>query len=100
MGNALTKKKDTRASLSSGASVEYLVTDVFFSTSSFWFSIRLHVLLPFSFSMHTPQRELQDKSGQDLNRVSTVQAADARKSEQHWAVLKTNRHGADNPDGD
>ena len=50
--------------------------------------------------MHTPQRELQDKSGQDLNRVSTVQAADARKSEQRWAVLKTDRDGAGNPDGD
>lgn len=100
MGNAPTKKKDTRASLSSGASVEYLVRDVFFSTSSFWFSIYLHVLLPFSFSIHSPQRELRDKSGQDLNRVSTVQVADAKKSEQHWAVLKTNRDSAGNPDGD
>ena len=50
--------------------------------------------------MHSPQREPRDKSGQDLNRVSTVQVIDAGKSGQHWAVLKTNRDGAGNPDGD
>ena len=72
----------------------------FFSTSSFGFSIHLHVLLPFSFSMHSPQRELRNKSGQDLKRVSTVQVTDVGKSGQHWAVLKTNGDGAYNPDGD